>query len=94
MNLRARHPEAFELPQVALQVRLELGVGDQRLLRSFPRAIERVLVRVRAEIVPVPDDALDQWLEAVVGQEIAREEERSPGFVVGEFVQDRFAPSA
>src|ERR1035437_9358918 len=87
-NLPARHPEAFDLPQVAFQISPKLGVGDQRLLRPFPGAIEHVLVRVRAKIVPFPDNALNQRLEAGVGQEITREEERPLALMLPQLVEN------
>src|ERR1019366_8453746 len=87
-NLPVRYPEALDLPQVALQVNPELGAGDQRLLRPFPRAIEHVPVRVRAQIVPLPGNALNQRLEVAVSQKLPGEKERPFALMLPQFVEN------
>src|ERR1035437_1313229 len=87
-NLPARHPEAFDLPQVAFQISPKLGTGHQRLLRPFPGAIEHVLVRVRSKIVPFTDDALNQGLEVAVSQKLPGEEERPLALMLSQLIEN------
>ncbi len=74
----AADAEALHLPEVGLQVGAELVPPDQRLFAVLPGAVEQVLVRMRAQVVPVGGQAADEVRELRRAVEIAGEEEPGP----------------
>ncbi len=89
-GLPAGDAEALQLPQVAVQVHLEFGAGQQRPAVRRPRAVEPVPVGMGTHVMALGQHPPDQRRELGVAQEVAGEEERGLGSVPGQCLQDGF----